>query len=201
MRKIAAFVLLALALTAVPARAGETLPLTLGGFTLGEDVRQYATRCDLKLASPMPDAPFLTEMHLKADCLPGVRGGSLTYANCKHKDRLVRIKLKFHNRGMALFEQLLDKYKQAFGDPDSYQGDTFRNVVAWQWSFTKGDEKVSVLLMWSRDKEMRPGVSIKMTLDSLLDSEYDCYKDKADRQEKKLGGPTAVTDLNAFVPR
>jgi len=201
MKKLAVLCLLALCLAAVPAHAGKGFPRSLAGMTLGENVHQYATRCDLKLASPIPDAPFLTEMHLKSDCLDGVRGGSLTYANCKDKDRLVRIKLKFHNRGMALFEQLLDKYKKDFGEPDSYQGDTFRNVIAWQWNFTRGAEKVSLLLMWSRDKEMRPGVSIKMTLDSLLDSEYDCYKDQFDQQEKQRGGPTAIKDVNEFVPR
>ena len=201
MRKLAALTLTVLFLAASPAFAGKGFPLTLAGFTLGEDVREHAACCDLDLASINPDAPFLTEASLKADFVPGVRGGSLTFANCKDKDRLVRIKIKFHDRSMALFEALLDKYKKAFGEPDSYQGDTFRNVVAWQWDFSKGDQKASVLLMWSRDKETRPGVSIKMTLDSLLDSEYACFKAKLDQAERKSGGPSAVKNLNAFVPR
>ncbi|MDD3312928.1 hypothetical protein [Pseudodesulfovibrio sp.] len=201
MRKFTAFVTLALLLSASSAFAGRGFPLALGGFTLGENVHEYASCCDLKLASPMPDSPFLTEMHLKPDFLDGVRGGSLTYANCKEKDKLVRIKLKFHNRGQALFEDLLARYKAAFGDPDSYQGDTFRNVIAWQWDFTKGDRRVSVLLMWSRDKETRPGVSIKMTLESAMDAEYACFRERMDQLEKKRGGPSKIKDLNAFVPR
>ena len=201
MKKIAITTLLALFLAAPAAFAADGFPLTLAGFTLGQDVKTYATNCDLKLAAPMPDAPFLTEMHLKPDCLAGVRGGSLTYANCKEKDKLVRIKLKFHNRGKGLFEKLLAKYKEAFGDPDSYQGDTFRNVIAWQWNFKRGDEKVSVLLMWSRDNEVRPGVSIKMTLDSLLAEEYACYKEKFDKRERGQGGPTKIGNLDEFLPR
>ena len=201
MKKLAALVLTALLLAAPAAFAGKGLPLTLAGFTLGENVRDHASCCDLDLASINPDAPFLTEATLKADFVPGVRGGSLTFANCQEKDRLVRIKVKFHDRSMALFEKLLEQYEKAFGEPDSYQGDSFRNVVAWQWNFSKGGEKVSVLLMWSRDKETRPGVSIKMTLDSLLDSEYACYKAKLDSQDKKHGGPKSVRDINAFVPR
>ncbi len=201
MKKIVVCSLLVLFLTASAAFAAEGFPVNLGGFTLGDDVKQYATKCDLKLASPMPDAPFLTEMHLKADCLSGVRGGSLTYANCREKGRLVRIKLKFHNRGKALFEELLAKYKKAFGDPDSYQGDAFRNVIAWQWNFTRGKEKVSVLLMWSREMEMRPGVSIKMTLDSLLDSEYACFKARFDKMEVGRGGPSKIQDMGQFLPR
>ena len=201
MKKLAALALTALLLAAPAAFAGTGFPLTLAGFTLGDNVRDHASCCNLDLASVNPDAPFLTEATLKADFVPGVRGGSLTFANCKDTDKLVRIKIKFHDRSMALFERLLEKYQKAFGEPDSYQGDSFRNVVAWQWNFSRRGQKVSVLLMWSRDKETRPGVSIKMTLDSLLDSEYACYKAKLDSQEKQHGGPKSVRDLNAFVPK
>jgi len=201
MRKFAAVITMVFLLTASSAFAGRGFPLTLGGFTLGQDIRKYTPCCDADLASPMPDAPFLTEVHLKPDFLEGVRGGSLTYANCKEKDKLVRIKLKFHNRGQELFQNLLDQYKAAFGDPDSYQGDSFRNVIAWQWDFAKGDQKVSVLLMWSRDKETRPGVSIKMTLESMLDAEYACFRERMDQLERKRGGPTKIKNLNEFIPR
>jgi len=201
MRKFAAFMALGLLLASTSAFAGRGFPLTLGGFTLGENIQAYTSCCDLNLSSPMPDAPFLTEMHIKPDFLDGVRGGSLSYANCKEKGRLVRIKLKFHNRGQALFKDLLARYKTVFGEPDSYQGDTFRNVIAWQWVFEKDDQKVTLLLMWSRDNEIRPGVSIKMTLESLLDSECDCFRERMDRLEQKRGGPTKVKDLNDFIPK
>jgi hypothetical protein len=201
MKKIVTAALLALFLAAPAAFAADGFPMTLAGFTLGQDVKQYVTECDPGIAAPMPDAPFLTEMHLKADCVGGVRGGSLTYANCKDKDKLVRIKIKFHDRGKGLFEKLLVKYQEAFGKPDSYQGDTFRNVIAWQWDFRRGDEKVSVLLMWSRENEVRPGVSIKMTLQSLLDSEYACYRKKFDKRESKRGGPSRIGNLDEFLPR
>lgn len=155
----------------------------------------------MSLASPIPDAPFLTEVHLTPDFVPGIRGGSLTYANCDRTGDVVRIKFKFHDRSQRLFNRLVDKYTEAYGKADSYQGDAFRNVIAWQWEFTEGDEHVTLLLMWSRDKEMRPGVSIKMTLSSLFESEYDCFKQKFDRIEKRKGGASRIRNLNEFVPR
>ena len=201
MKKIVITTLLVLLLAAPAAVAADGFPLTLAGFTLGQDVKAYASNCDSDPSVPMSDAPFLSEMRLRPDCVAGVRGGSLTYGNCKDKNKLVRIKLKFHNRGKGLFEDLLARYKKAFGNPDSYQGDTFRNVIAWQWDFKRGDEEVSVLLMWSRDKEMRPGVSIKMTLDSLLESEYACYKEKFEQQERGRGGPSRIVNPDEFLPR
>ncbi|WP_419785796.1 hypothetical protein [Pseudodesulfovibrio sp.] len=201
MKKTVALVVLLLLLAASSAFAGRGFPLTLAGFTLGQDIDKYSDCCDKLSATPIPDIPFLSEVHLKSDILPGIRGGSLAFANTRDKDRLVRIKLKFHDRGTALFDKLLAQYKKAFGNPDSYQGDTFRNVIAWQWDFSKDGQRVCLVLMWSRDNEIRPGVSIKMTLDSLLDSEYEYFKKQTEQLEKKRGGPSRVQNLNDFIPR
>lgn len=186
---------------ACPALASDDFPLTVGGITLGEDIKKYTSCCEMQLAHPMPDAPFLTEVHLTPDYIPGVRGGSLTYANCAEKGKLVRVKLKFHDRSKDLFEKLLDKYTKRYGKPDSYQGDAFKNVIAWQWDFARNGEKLDVLLMWSRDKSMRPGVSIKMTITSLFESEYECFREEFERKEAARGGPSKVKSLDTFVPK
>ncbi len=200
MKKLFPLIVLAVVLSASACLAADGLPLSLAGYTLGKDVMTYKSHCEDGEAIPMSDMPFLTEAHLRPDVIPGIRGGSLIYGNCLD-NRLVRIKLKFHDQSQKLFDKLLKKYTAAFGKPDSYQGDTFKNVIAWQWDFAKGDQSVTVLLMWSRDNEMRPGVSIKMTLNSLLDAEYACYKEVFAREEKDRGGPTAIRGLGDFVPR
>lgn len=201
MKRPSAFIVLALILLSAPCLAAETLPLTLSGFTLGKDIALYRSYCDTGQELALSDSPFLSEMNLRPDAVPGVRGGSLTYGNCLGDRKLLRVKLKFHDTSQKLFNALLKKYTKQFGEPDNYQGDTFKNVIAWQWNFSRGEEAVSLLLMWSRDKEMRPGVSIKMTLESLLDAEYACYKAAFDKREKDKGGTTAIRNLDDFVPR
>jgi len=199
MKKIFVSLLVLVALAA-NASAADVFPSTLAGFTLGESVRKYESFCNIAEATPMSDAPFLTEALIKPDALPGVRGGSLIYGNCKNKDRLVRIKLKFNDRSKDLFDTLMEAYKQKFGKPDSYQGDTFKNVIAWEWTFSNdAGEKIAVLVMWSRDKEMRPGVSIKMTNTTLYDAEYDCFKEQ-DYGFKK-GDGSKIKSLDMYVPR
>lgn len=201
MKKILALTLFSLLIMAPAALAGKGFPLTVAGITLGSNVEQYTACCDMDLSAPMPDAPFLKEVHLKPDFVSGIRGGSLTYANCGEPGKLARIKLKFHNRGQDLFHDLLDRYTAAYGKPDNYAGDAFRNIIAWEWNFKRDDERLTLILMWSREKEMRPGVSIKMTLTSLVDSEYACFKKKFDNQERKKGGPSKIQDINDFVPK
>lgn len=199
MRKIFVFILMAIALSATCALAGNGFPTTLAGLTLGSDIGKYKTLCNMVEANPMSDAPFLTEALIQPDALPGVRGGSLIYANCKNKNKLARIKLKFNDRSQKFFGKLLKRYEAAFGKPDSYQGDAFKNVIAWEWVFTndKG-EKINLLLMWSRDKEMRPGVSIKMTQATIYEQEYDCFKARDYRFESGKG--SKINSLEEYVP-
>lgn len=202
MKRPSAFIVLALILLSSPCLAAETVPLTLSGFTLGTDMAQYQSSCcDTGQGLALSDIPFLTEVNLRPDSVPGVRGGSLTHGNCLGDRKLLRVKLKFHETSQKFFNALLREYTERFGEPDSYQGDTFKNVIAWQWDFAHGKEAVSLLLMWSRDKEMRPGVSIKMTLESLLDAEYACHKAAQDKLEKDKGGATAIRNLDDFIPR
>lgn len=201
MKKIFVFTLVMALLFASAAFAGTGFPRTLAGVTLGQDVQEYSRLCDLKLASPMPDAPFMSEVHLDPDSIPGIRGGSLTFGNCAAPGKLLRIKLKFHDRSQGLFKKLLEKYQNTYGKPDSYEGDAFRNVIAWQWNFINGDQKVTLLLMWSREKEMRPGVSIKMTYASMVDTEYECFNAQFDAIEKSKGGPSRIKRLDDFIAK
>ncbi|MUM77206.1 hypothetical protein GKC30_06125 [Pseudodesulfovibrio sp. F-1] len=199
MKQPIALAVLVLLLVSSPGLAGE-LPLTLAGFTLGRDMVQYKGHCQGP-ALVVPDIPFLTERSLTPDAVPGIRGGSLTHGNCLGEDKLLRIKLKFHDTSQKFFNKLVKEYTDRFGKPDSYQGDAFRNVIAWQWDFSQGGEAMSVLVMWSRDKEMRPGVSIKMTLESGVEAEYQCFMAASGRQEQERGGPTAIRSLDEFIPR
>lgn len=198
MKKIYVLALAIVLCSASAAFAAKGFPKTLADITLGENMEKYTKYCNMELASPIPDAPFLTEVHIPTDVISGIRGGSLTYAN--NDEKLVRIKLKFHDRRQKFFDQLLTEYTKAFGKPDTYRGDSFRNVIAWEWVFTKADEKISLILMWSRERELRPGVSIKMTYDSLVDEEITLFKKKYGMGQGSVK-KSAVKNLGEFVPR
>lgn len=185
---------------ATPALAAKGFPTTLAGFTLGDQVDGYEKYCQMDRAVPVSDAPFLSEALVRSDALPGVRGGSLAFGNCENKGALIRIKLKFHDRGQGFFNKLYDRYTEDFGKPDRYLGDAFKNVIAWEWEFRNDkDEIVTLVLMWSRDNEIRPGVSIKMTHDSFMAREAECYKNENPVEEGKTR--TRIQDLDAYVPR
>lgn len=201
MKKTVFMLLMAVVLAASTAFAAEGYPTSLAGFTLGSDIEKYDEYCNPDTAIPVSDAPFLSESLIKGDVLPGVRGGSLSFGNCKNRGKLVRIKLKFYDRGKGFFENLLKRYEKSFGKPDHYLGDAFKNVIAWEWLFKNiRGEEVSLILMWSRDQEVRPGVSIKMTQETLMQAELQCYKTMGEHRKHEMKG-SRIKNVDQYVPR
>ncbi|MGE4505999.1 MAG: hypothetical protein AB7D51_11675 [Desulfovibrionaceae bacterium] len=174
------------------------VPLTLLGVTLGQDISNYAELVDLDDAGPVRDAPFITEADLRPGALPGIRGGSLTYGNCAMPGAVLRLKLKFEDRSQKLYKDLLARYEAAFGKPRTWLGDPFNVVSAWEWTFQDGDREVRLVLMHSSDPEERPGVSIKMTLQSLWNKEYQCWHQA---HAKPAAKSAPMLGLDAYLPR
>lgn len=186
-------------LTAAPAMAAG--PMTLAGITLGDDIGRYSNIIREETAIPMRDAAFATEVNIRPDAFPGIRGGSLTYGNCARKGAVLRVKLKFEDRDMSLFNELLDLYKKQFGAPDSWQGDAFHNIVAWEWDFGKGQEQTRLLLMYSKIEDLRPGVSIKMTAQGHWDEEQRCYTESHEYMRKHKHMTKESFDIQDYIPR
>lgn len=201
MKKAILLSLVLVSLFSATAFGAEGFPTSLAGFHLGAMVEEYKDFFEYDKGLPVSDAPFLSENLLKEDALPGIRGGSLAYGNCLVKGKLVRVKLKFHDRSQGFYKKLKARYIDQFGKPDQYMGDAFKNVIAWKWVFEKDGEKISLVLMWSRDKEIRPGVSIKMTNDTLMDKEMECYRETVMHKGMGKGMSTKVHSLDLYVPK
>ena len=180
------------------------LPLDIAGVRLGAYIHHMEPQCSGDTAVPLRDAPFLTEVSLKPSTLPGVRGASVAYGNCADPGRIVWVKIKFRDMRRELFDQLYDRYEDRFGKPSVWLGDAFHNVIAWAWDFTDGAEQMRVVLMYSKDRDMRPGVSIKATLRSAYDREYECYHARLVKEDARTADKDAADgdfDLDHYVPK
>lgn len=193
---IACIILAGLAVTAAHA---EEPPSTLAGITLGDDFAKYEELCRMEFYGNSSDILFLKDAPLKHGAIHGVRGGDIYTATCAHPNKVVRIKLKFVDRSKRLFDDLLKRYKKKYGDPDSYKGDAFRNVIVWEWIIKNGERTVNLSLTYSVDPEFRPGVTVKMTDVTLLQDDYKCYLSKTPPKKRK--GMRHGINLDDFIPR
>jgi hypothetical protein len=137
------------------------------------------------------------EVQLIPDHVPGIKSGTVAYANCDQIGRIVRIKLKFDNETREFFDDLLTRYRARFGKPLEWRGDPFQTVMSWKWSFTDlQGEQVNLELTHSRDDDYKTGNFVKMTLRSLWVREDACQDAKAQSGGPDDSGPTPANKLD-----
>jgi hypothetical protein len=148
---------------------------------------------------------YLTEVDVVAP--PGFKSGQLTYGNCAHPGRIVKVSMKYGNANKDFFDQMLARLKKQYGDPLEWRGDPFHVYVAWKWSFVdKNNNRISMILQhYSGDEDVyKNGNSVKLSMFGLVEEEQKCYEEKhgipekAPRKEPK--NQTEV-DFEELVPK
>lgn len=181
------YVILLLCLAISASAQARGIPMSLAGINLGADIATVHHRCKLSTDIPLADERHLNEIQLKPQFVPGVKSGSVAYANCGKKGQIVRIKIKFDNPYRPFFNDLLNRYQKIFGKPEEWRGDPFQTVVSWKWSFKNEiGQRVSLELTHSKDEDYKTGNFVKLTLRSLWEEEAACLK--------RTLGPSGVSD-------
>jgi len=185
----------------------KTVPHQVGGFVLGEDISSYKDKLDMTSDLPIRHMECIRELEVMG--LEAFKSGLIAYGTCDAPGKIVRIKLKYQERGKKRYEQLLKRFKKQFGAPDEWRGDPFGIVLAWKWSFTDSrNNRISLTLQHNtKDVEEKIGNSVKLTLTSQLEKEKACWKRKypeaAAPRETTKSGKKEQKDVNwkQLVPR
>jgi hypothetical protein len=157
---------------------GAEMPRTIAGVTLGQPIRNFADIVVMETALPVRYAENLYEVETRP--IPGFKTGLLWYGTCLKDHPVVRIKLKYADSSRAFFDQLIDRFKKAYGEPDEYRGDPFQNVIGWKWAFTDpaGNRASMILQHNAMDEDEKVGNSLKLTLMNALEEDTRCYQKK-----------------------
>ncbi len=198
------YVLLFLCLLLSASVQAQDIPMSLAGLTLGADISTAHQCCFPSTDILLDDERHLNEVQLKPQFVPGVKSGTVAYANCAQTGRIVRIKLKFDNPSRSFFNDLLDRYKKTFGNPEEWRGDPFQTVISWKWSFKDNTgQRVGLELTHSEDDDYKLGNFVKFTLRSLWDEEEACFNRSlkpAQRWESRPT-PSRKLDYKQLIPR
>lgn len=182
----------------------QVFPTSLGGIVLGEDISSIRDICRMHTEIPLSQERHLLEVQLVPHHAPGVRSGTVAYANCAEAGRIVRIKLKFENDSREFFEDLLRRYRERFGRPIEWRGDPFQTVMSWKWSFHDArGEQVNLELTHSREGDSKTENSVKMTLRSLWVREDACQDAKNASESRPDQAPTPAhkLDYRLLIPQ
>jgi len=176
MKKMVCSWVLLLAGIAGPALAGA--PHELGGFVLDQKINSFEDRLIMDTALPVRYAENIEEVEIKPT--EGFKSGLIAYGTCSKPGQIIRIKLKYADSSKKFYEELLKRFKKRFGEPSEYQGDVFKVMVAWKWSFTdEQNHRISLVLQHNTmDEEEKLGNAVKMTDTTLMAEDLECYKRK-----------------------
>lgn len=192
-----------LLLSATFSRAGN-LPMSLAGIELGADISTVHHCCLLSTDIPLAEERHLNEIDLETQFVPGIKSGSVAYATCSRKGRIVRIKLKFDDSSRAFYDDLLKRYEKAFGRPHEWRGDPMQTIISWKWNFKESDgKKVNLELTHSDDEDYKTGNFVKMSLRSLWEEESACLKGAVASGAAPASKPTPreKLDYTLLIPR
>lgn len=191
-----------------PARASaEKAPSKLAGITLGEQIAKFVDLVKMETSIVLRDRQYLREVDIQE--IDGYKSGTVDFGNCSKPGQIVRIKLKYEYEDKNFYDDLLEKFKKKFGEPDEWRGDPFHVIIAWKWSFkNERGESISLILQYSRDEEYKWGNSVKLTNTTLMEEERLCYekknKDQGGSEESKSASKRrklSEKDYQRFIPQ
>lgn len=190
------FVLLfcALLLGTGPASAAN-VPHEIAGIALGSQVDSYP---DIIRSNFLKEV-VVTDWH-------GFRNGVISYGSCRYKGEILKIDMKYEDKSKEFYNTLLAKFREQFGEPGSWNGDSFGVMLIWKWQFVDRDNnKISLSLQHnSKNTDETLGNMIKFSLPEKIEEERRCFVDMckhhqaADQQRRE---ELKKTDWSFLIPR
>ena len=178
-------------------------PHQVGGFELGHDIAKYADMLKMETAFPIRYNEFLNQVEIKENEM--FKTGLIAYGTCAKPGRIVRVKLKYADSSPKFYKALLKRFKDRFGDPSEYRGDSFQVVIAWKWSFSDSqNNRISLVLQHNtRDEEEKMGNAVKLTMSNYMEEESRCFDKKEPKGEEISGRKESKEPLNwdLLIPR
>ncbi len=171
------------------AAATQKVPHEIAGIALGDNVNDYP---DIMQNNFLQEV-VVTDWH-------GFRKGNISYGTCKYINQILKMDMKYEDKSEQFYHQLLGKFREQFGEPDGWHGDSFGVIRIWKWQFIDKDTNhVSLVLQYNgKNSNETIGNMIRLSYPGKIDEERRCFmevcrisNDKVDvkrREEQKKSG-------------
>jgi hypothetical protein len=171
-------------------------PLSIAGIRLGSDVSGYPEIVESNFLKEV----VVTDWH-------GFRNGVISYGVCQYQNQILKIDMKYQERSEAFYKTLLSKFRDTFGPPHAWEGDSFGVMQVWKWRFTDQEENpVSLTLQYnSKDARETIGNMVKLSYPRKIEEERLCFVDMCARRMTEIEASRAEalrqTDWSYLIPR
>lgn len=190
-------IILVLSITLFPVIArAEHAPHEIAGIALGSSVEDYP---DIIQTNFMKEV-VVTDWH-------GFRKGVISYGVCRYNDQILKIDMKYEDKSKGFYKKLLKEFRKKFGEPDSWDGDSFGVMHIWKWFFTdKKQNRVSLALQYNGKKSSETiGNMVKLSYPGKIEDERLCFNDMCEESNEKIDKERIEerkkTDWSYLVPK
>ena len=185
----------AVVLSPGPASA-DNAPHEIAGIALGSQVDSYP---DIIRSNFLKEV-VVTDWH-------GFRNGVISYGSCRYNGQILKIDMKYEDKSKEFYNTLLAKFRERFGEPDSWNGDSFGVMLIWKWQFVDSENnKISLALQHnSKNTDETLGNMIKFSLPEKIEEERRCFVDLCQQHHKETDEhrreELKKTDWSFLIPR
>lgn len=164
----------------------EKVPHEIAGIVLGTSVDEYPEMTRTNFLKEV----VVTDWH-------GFRKGVITYGTCRYVDRILKIDMKYKDKSKDFFHQLLKIFREKYGEPDAWTGDSFGMVHVWKWKFIdKEQNQVSLALQYNgKNSDETLGNMVKLSYPGKIEEERLCFVEVCANTKEKID-PKRREELN-----
>jgi hypothetical protein len=179
----------------VPGRA-DNAPHEIAGIVLGSKVDAYP---DIVQSNFMKEV-VVNDWH-------GFRNGVISYGICLYDGEILKIDMKYEDRSRKFYDTLLAKFREKFGAPDSWEGDSFGVMLIWKWRFVDRDQnKISLALQHNgKSSKETIGNMVKLSFPERIEEERLCFvnlcQEHREKTDEKRLEELKITDWSYLIPR
>jgi hypothetical protein len=155
------------------------IPHEIAGIKLGTKIEEYP---DFELSNYLKEM-VVVDWH-------GFRKGIISYGICYAPDTIVKLQMKYEDSSKQFFDVLMRRYKEKFGAPAEWKGDSFGIKHIWKWRFKdENGRSVNMILEHNlQDINANIGNQVKLYYPEMLENERLCFLElceEAGSPEKK----------------
>lgn len=172
--------------------AEKTVPSEINGFKLGTSIEEYDF---------INYRNYLKEVVI--DDIGGFRRGSISYGTCARPGEIVSIKLKYKKATRKYYKELLKRFKEKFGKPEEFTGDSFGIVLSWKWRFKDKDGNYISLTLQHNQKNVNEtmGNMVKLSMPDRIAEERKCFLNTCATRQQTTPDAMMDTGWNNLIPR
>lgn len=184
--------LLCLPLQAVPAAT----PHEIANIKLGAKVEDYP---DLEYSNFLKEIVVM-DWH-------GFRKGIVSYGICDSPGVIVKLQMKYEDSSKAFFNTLMKRYKNKYGAPNEWKGDSFGIKHIWKWYFVDAEgRKVNMILQHNlQDTSQSLGNQVKLYYPEMIEKEHLCFLKQCEEisspEHKKRKEQLKETSWDYLIPQ